>query len=72
LWTLRCGSYDLDIEGHGPGIPSYQELLYEAAGFEPAAGVSVEVASPEDIEHFAHVRRTGTVPEIRITRTTPA
>lgn len=72
LWTLRCGSYDLDIEGHGPGIASYQELLYEAAGFEPAAGVSVEVASPEDIEHFAHVRRTGTAPEIRITRTAPA
>lgn len=69
LWTLRCGAYDLDIEGHGPGIASYQELLYEAASFEPASGVSVEVASPEDIEQFAHIRRTGTVPEIRITRT---
>jgi hypothetical protein len=72
LWTLRCGSYDLDIEGHGPGVCSYQELLYEAASFEPAASVSVEVASPEDIEHFAHVRRTGIAPEIRITRTAPA
>jgi hypothetical protein len=72
LWTLRCGSYDLDIEGHGPGVASYQELLYEAASFEPAAGVSVEVASPEDIEQFAHIRRTGVVPEIRITRTSPA
>lgn len=72
LWTLRCGSYDLDIEGHGPGISSYQELLYEAASFEPAAGVNVEVASPEDIEQFAHIRRTGRAPEIRITRTTPA
>jgi hypothetical protein len=30
--------------------------------------VSVEVASPEDIEHYAHVRRTGTAPEIRIVR----
>jgi hypothetical protein len=72
LWTLRCGSYDVDIEGDAPGVASYQELLYEAANFEPAAGVSVEVASPEDIEHFAHVRRTGTAPEIRITRTAPA
>ena len=68
LWTLRCGSHDLDIEGRAPGIASYQELLYEAGGFEPTAGVSVEVASPEDIEHYAHFRRTGSVPEIRITR----
>ena len=28
----------------------------------------VDVASPEDIEHYAHVRRTGTPPEMRITR----
>lgn len=69
LWTLRCGSYDVDIEGRAPGIASYQELLYEAGSFEPAAGVRIEVASPEDVEHYAHVRRTGTVPEIRISRT---
>lgn len=69
LWTLRCGTYDLDIEGQTPGPVSYQELLYEAGSFEPAAGVSVEVASPEDIEHFAHLRRTGSAPEIVITRT---
>ena len=68
LWTLRCGSHDLDIEGRAPGIASYQELLYEAGSFEPAGGAIVEVASPEDIEHYAHVRRTGSVPEIRITR----
>ena len=68
LWTLRCGSHDLDVEGRAPGIASYQELLYEAGSFEPAGGVVVEVASPEDIEHYAHVRRTGSVPEIRITR----
>jgi hypothetical protein len=72
LWTLRCGAYDVDVEGQAAGIASYQELLYEAAGFEPAAGVRVEVASPEDIEHFAHLRRTGTVPEIRIMRKAPA
>jgi hypothetical protein len=26
------------------------------------------VASPEDIEHYAHVRRTGVSPELRIMR----
>ena len=48
------------------------DLLYEASRFEPALGISVEVASPEDIEHCAHVRRTGTAPEIKIMRATPA
>jgi hypothetical protein len=73
-WTLRCGAYDLDVEGgiraagDVPGVPSYQELLYEAGKFELEQGVVVEVASPEDIHHFAHLRRTGVRPEIRITR----
>jgi hypothetical protein len=74
-WTLRCGVHDLDIErsprrGTGPaGVPRYQELLYEATRFELELELSVEVASPEDIEHFAHLRRTGVHPEIRISRT---
>jgi hypothetical protein len=68
LWTLRCGSHDLDIEAHVEGIPGYQELLYETTRFEPVAEVGVEVACPEDIEQYAHVRRTGVVPEIVITR----
>jgi hypothetical protein len=67
-WTLRCGAHELDIEGHPPDGPRYQELLYEASRFELAPGVAVEVASPEDIEHYDHVRRTGVAPEIRITR----
>jgi hypothetical protein len=73
-WTLRCGTHDVDIEcgiraaGSDTGLPSYQELLYEAGRFELEAGLSVEVASPEDIEHFAHLRRTGVAPEITITR----
>jgi hypothetical protein len=73
-WMLRCGRHDIDIEGgvraadDGSGIPSYQELLYEAGSFELEPGLSVEVASPEDIEHFAHLRRTGVAPQIRITR----
>jgi hypothetical protein len=53
---------------HPPRAPRYQELLYEANRFEVADGVSVEVASPEDLEHFSHVRRTGTAPEFLVTR----
>jgi hypothetical protein len=71
-WKLRCGAHDLDVEsGLAPGqegMPSYQELLYEAGRFELEPDLRVEVASPEYIEHFAQVRRTGTPPEIRITR----
>lgn len=70
-WELRCGAYDVDIEGRADGA-RYQELLYEAGRFEVATDVSVEVASPEDLEHFAHVRRTGIAPEITIMRRTPA
>ncbi len=72
VWMLRCGSHALDIEGQIRGSAGYQELLYEASGFEPAAGLRVEVASPEDIERHAHIRRTGSEPEIRIIRNVPA
>jgi hypothetical protein len=79
-WMLRFGDYDLDVEGAGsrgssaPGqaaptsSPRYQELLYESARIELAPGLSVEVASPEDLEHYSHVRRTGAAPEFRVTR----
>ena len=67
-WTLRCGEHDLDIEPRPVGGPRYQELLYEASRFELEPGLHVEVASPEDLEHFAYVRRTGISPEIRISR----
>jgi hypothetical protein len=74
-WALRCGIHEIDIEpspAHDSGQEAeasrYQELLYEANRFELAAGVSVEVASPEDVEHYEHLRRTGLTPEIRIMR----
>jgi hypothetical protein len=67
-WTFRCGAHDLDIEGRPDGAPHYQELLYEAGRVELAGDLSVEVASPEDVEHYDHLRRTGNAPEIRITR----
>jgi len=68
LRTLRVGSLDLDLEGSASGLPSYQDLLYEASRFDPAPDLSVEVASLEDIERYAHVRRTGIAPEITIRR----
>jgi hypothetical protein len=68
LWTVRCGAHDLDIEARSSGSPSYQEVLYESARFHLAGDLSVEVASPEHIEHYAQVRRTGLSPEIRISR----
>jgi hypothetical protein len=52
----------------GTRAPRYQELLYEANRVEVADGIAVEVASPEDLEHFSHVRRTGTAPEFVVTR----
>jgi hypothetical protein len=70
-WTLRCGTHDLDIEGRPSGVPGYQELLYEAVRFELAPGVTVEAASPEDIELYDHVRRTGISPEFRVVRNSP-
>jgi hypothetical protein len=71
-WTLRCGAHDLDIEGRPDGVPRYQELLYEAVRFTVSPEVSVEVASPEDIEHYDHVKRTGIAPEFRVVRQAPA
>jgi hypothetical protein len=71
-WEFRTAIHFLDVEGRSSETPGYQELLYEAGRFELAAGLSVDVASPEDIEHYAHVRRTGTSPELRITRGTPS
>jgi hypothetical protein len=67
-WTLRCGVHDLDIESRDARASHYQELLYEASRFQLADDLAVEVASPEDIEHYGHLRRTGVAPEIRIMR----
>jgi hypothetical protein len=69
-WTFRCETYDVDVEGHAPGAPSYQELLYEAARFQIAPDLGVEVAAPDDLERYSYMRRTGIAPEIKITRNT--
>lgn len=66
--TLVCGEHMIDVEGRPAKTPSYQDLLYEAVRTELAQGVCAEVAAPEDIEHYAHVRRTGKSPEIVVSR----
>jgi hypothetical protein len=67
-WALRCGDHDLDVEGRSPETPHFQELLYESSRFEVASEVTVEVAAPEDIEHYDHVRRTGSAPQMKVSR----
>ena len=69
-WQFRTGIHFLDVEGRTNETPGYQDLLYEAGRFEISTGLNVDVASPEDIEHYAHVRRTGSSPELRVTRGT--
>jgi hypothetical protein len=63
---------DSGSESDAGSAPRYQELLYEATRIELAEGLVVEVASPEDLEHYSHVRRTGTAPEFRVTRNAQA
>ena len=70
-WTLGTGQHHLDVERRPTGTPGYQEILYEAGRFELAEGLIVDVASPEDVEYYDHIRRTGSAPEMRITRGTP-
>ncbi len=67
-WTLRCGAHDLDIEGCPPGRRrATRSCCTRPVRSSSPPDVCVEVASPEDIEHYAHVRRTGSAPEIRVT-----
>jgi hypothetical protein len=68
--TTPNDSEDHAQAGGQPETPGYQELLYEAGRFELAEGLSVEVASPEDLELYTHIRRTGSAPEFRLTRKT--
>jgi hypothetical protein len=66
-WTVRLELlHDLDIEMARP--ERYSELLYEAGRFEIEPGLTVEVASQEDLERHDHIPLAGPEPEIRITR----
>jgi len=55
--TLRCSDFDLDIEARPEGVPSYQDLLFDASRVEIAAGLSPEVASLEHIKLYLELRR---------------
>ena len=79
IWTLWCGPYPIDVVGTGApassgtaGASGYQELLYESSRFELTSDLSVEVASPEDIEHYAHLRKTGRPPRMTVSRRSQA
>jgi len=68
----ETGSAAAGSDSESESAPRYQELLYEATRVELAEGLVVQVASPEDLEHYSHVRRTGTAPEFRVTRNAQA
>ena len=75
LWEFVCGSQRIDVVGTGTpaasgssGASGYQELLYEANRVALSPGMDIEIASPEDIEHYAQRARTGVAPQLKITR----
>jgi hypothetical protein len=66
-WSFRCGLvHDLDVE-MAPAS-RYSELLYESGRFEIEPGLSVEVASLEDLHHHSHISVLDEEPEIRVSR----
>jgi hypothetical protein len=86
-WLLHFAGQELDVESSrlaapAPGMSEasgpigdgarYQELLLESSRIRVADEVEVEVASPEDLELYSHLRRTGVAPEFRITRSSSA
>jgi hypothetical protein len=79
IWTLWCGPHPVDVVGTSApassgatGASGYQELLYESSRFELGPELSVEVASPEDIQHYAHLHKTGRPPRMTVSRRSPA
>jgi len=62
------GADRLEVVQRPEGAPAYEEVVYESTRFVPAADVKVEVAAPEDIELYDHVRRTGALPQMRLAR----
>jgi hypothetical protein len=58
----------LELVERPDGAPAYEEVIYEATRFGLTPDVQVEVAAPEDIELYDHVRRTGALPQMKLTR----
>ncbi len=78
VWTLWCGPHPVDVVGTAApagsgatGASAYQELLYEASGFELGPELSIQVAAPEDIQHYAHLHKTGRAPRMTVSRRSP-
>jgi hypothetical protein len=67
-WMLLFGTLAIDVEGRPAGSPSFQDVLYESTAIEVAPELSIEIAAPEDIEHYDHVRRRGVAPELKVSR----
>jgi hypothetical protein len=68
LSSSPFGTDRLEVVQRPESAPAYEEVIYEATKFEIASGVQVEVAAPEDIELYDHVRRTGALPQMKLTR----
>ena len=62
------GADRLELVQRPDGAPAYEEVIYEATRFGLTPDVQVEVAAPEDIELYDHVRRTGALPQMKLAR----
>jgi hypothetical protein len=71
LDQLRIGAAELEVIKRPADAPAYQELMYEATRFDLTEDVAVEVAAPEDIELYDHLRRTGAMPQMKVSRADP-
>jgi hypothetical protein len=68
LGNSPFGPDRLEVVQRPESAPAYEEVIYEAMRFEIAAGMQIEVAAPEDIELYDHVRRTGALPQMKLSR----
>lgn len=68
LERSRFAQQELEIVLRPEGAPPYQDLMYEATRFQITPELPVDVAAPEDIELYDHLRRTGVLPQMKLTR----
>lgn len=68
LARSRFDEQELEIVSRPDGAPPYQDLMYEATRFKITPELSVDVAAPEDIELYDHLRRTGLLPQMKLSR----
>jgi len=68
LSQSRFSEQELEIVNRPDAAPPYQDLMYEATRFTITPELLVDVAAPEDIELYDHLRRTGLLPQMKLTR----